>query len=180
MAQELLGAMFSTLSYMSSKTCTTIGTLALVLVLAGSIFTIPGVVYADPGGQPNCPPQSNAPQCQGNNDGSGTGDEGTGSEESSNDESESASAAAKSGGRSWALVVKFVVGFNEQGFTQETIPESTTDITLYEAQNSVLGYNYFDTLRALGLLGFNPMDLTDTQIVWLLEHFHEIAGIVIE
>ncbi|AIF82775.1 hypothetical protein NTE_00695 [Candidatus Nitrososphaera evergladensis SR1] len=73
---------------------------------------------------------------------------------------------------SWSVAIQFADKTADMDFTQ--VPESTTGVTLYNAVRGPLGVNFVDLLMSFDLKGIHSGDLTDGQMVWLLEHFDEL------
>lgn len=76
-------------------------------------------------------------------------------------------------GHNWSVAEHFADATKDIDFTK--VPESTSGLRLYDAISGPLGMNFMDLLMSFDLKGIHTSDLTDGQIVWLLEHFDELS-----
>lgn len=87
--------------------------------------------------------------------------------------------ADKTGGKNWTFAIMFRDGLLENSLDVNTIPESSSGLTLYEALQGPLGMALEDTgdgfVLAYGEAAW--AELTRGQKIWLLENFYEIAGL---
>lgn len=83
------------------------------------------------------------------------------------------------GGKNWTFAIMFRDGLLEKGLDHNTIPESTSGISSYDAIQGPLGMTLKDTLDGYALAYGQTAwgKLTQGQKVWLLENFYDIAGL---